>query len=476
MNGPGKTKIQGVYADCARKIITNRLHSFLFLFLFADQTMNRLGSQQLKKQPAVTSEIKKTSAEENENENSAAMLANSGNCGPKEDEDVYEFKGTPKDNNSSGDDKSDVSKTSEKSTDEKVECDSSKRAFNEVDDAEETAEDENKRKKRKEDTKDAGQKSSTGVRIPIRQEKGSKIPGPASKTLGTVKTTLIDRKSPVPSPKPKSNSTDSDGDDDKLNEGPKVPPLKIVIPQGDQETGATRNGKNTSTRNQALPYVVASSNNSNDSTADKDSTSSRCTSPVDPIKIDEKPVVSDAPVVIIPSSTITTKCVSERQPRVLRSTHRGTGGQNSGSADRSSNNSSPQLQNSASPSEISGSANADEKTSQNNANISVPVNQPADETGPSATSSSTASQVNNNELHPRKRKIRASKEQQESKSEAKQEEKTIEANDIHPHDQPTTNSYQMYMNLRKQIDRRIWGLFPGTVLLENTFKIALSGR
>lgn len=67
-----------------------------------------------------------------------------------------------------------------------------------------------------------------------------------------------------------------------------MPPLKIVIPQSstsEQDTGTSRNGKNSSQRShQALPYVVASSNND---IADKENTSGT-SSPTESSKTDDK--------------------------------------------------------------------------------------------------------------------------------------------------------------------------------------------
>lgn len=221
---------------------------------------------------------------------------------------------------------------------------------------------------------------------------------------------------------------------------------KVFYILGDQETGTARNGKNTSTRNHpALPYVVASSN-SNDSTADKESSSSRCASPVDPLKMDnEKPEKGQ-----------------ERLPRVLRSSHRGQ----SNSADRSSNNSSPQLQNSASPSPASVNPTEEkEKTKENNSNATSPATMTTVEESsapppPPVSTSST-------EMHPRKRKIRQNREQAAAAAaaaaaaEQKVEEKSDQStSDTASHDQPFTNCYQMYVNLKKQIDRRRRGLFP----------------
>lgn len=156
---------------------------------------------------------------------------------------------------------------------------------------------------------------------------------------------------------------------------------------------------------------------------------------------------------------------------MLRSSHR-TGGQSSSSADRSSNNSSPQLHNSSTPSpappisdekgsssQHTGSSNNNSPATQPNTENDKEVNTPSP-ANPSSTNIQTS--VNANELHPRKRKIRASKEQQQTTQttqDTKPEEKASDA-EVHPHDQPITNCYQMYINLRKQIDRRLRSLFP----------------
>lgn len=95
-----------------------------------------------------------------------------------------------------------------------------------------------------------------------------------------------ERKSPCSSPKP---TTASDAEEEGKSDL-KVPPLKIVIPQttgGEQETGPSRNGKNSSQRtHQALPYVVPSSNSSDSN--DKE-TASGTTSPTENVnKSDDK--------------------------------------------------------------------------------------------------------------------------------------------------------------------------------------------
>lgn len=205
----------------------------------------------------------------------------------KEDDDIYEFKTTPKDA-TSGDDKSDSgsNKNSDKSSsDEKSSADDStaqtKRPYTDVETGEDGSsanDDENKRKKRKDADSTTAKESSKSVGGPRgvpgpRQDKSGKAVGATPKSVQlTGKSGAIDRKSPCASPKPASKTTDSDAETDGESKsdnfsaaaGPKVPPLKIVIPQqnttGDQETGS-RNGKNTSARSHAaLPYVVASSN------------------------------------------------------------------------------------------------------------------------------------------------------------------------------------------------------------------------
>lgn len=351
-----------------------------------------------------------------------------------------------------------------------------KRVYSDVETNDEgtSADDETKRKKRKDSeqtVKEVGKGSVGSRNTPQRQEKGIKAAGggPAKSVSLNKVTTSLERKSPCPSPKPVSKATDSDAEAEDKNgdnfgsSGPKVPPLKIVIPQqgisGDQETGS-RNGKNASTRNHAaLPYVVASSSNSNDS-ADKESVSSRCTSPSDSAKsVDEKKMSNE----------------EQRQQRVLRSSHRG--GQ---SVDRGSNNSSPQLQ-SSSPSPAPASSTdppteTPKPTSTPNNNPS-PANPPtipdsdnnANVPSPSASSTSSTKESTHNtvDLHPRKRKIRASKEENKqsvsapsSSTSSTDNNDNVPSNEIHPHDQPITNCYQMYLNIRQQIERRHRNLFP----------------
>lgn len=148
---------------------------------------------------------------------------------------------------------------------------------------------------------------------------------------------------------------------------------------------------------------------------------------------------------------------------MLRSSHR-AGGQSSSSADRSSNNSSPQLHNSSTPSPALPTGDEKGSSSQHTGssnNISPATQSNTENETNTPSPANVQPTVNSNELHPRKRKIRASKEQQtiQTTQDTKPEEKVSDT-EIHPHDQPITNCYQMYINLRKQIDRRLRSLFP----------------
>lgn len=469
---------------------------------------------------------------------------NTGNIS-KDEDDIYEFKSTPKDTSSSGDDRSDGGKGSDKSSDEKSDDQTpsgqSKRSYSDVESNEDatSVDDDIKRKKRKDTEvvttggKDTPSKGITLNRnTPQRQEKTSKISGGPAKNVSLtakVSAALDSRKSPCPSPKPsvKTNDSDAETDENKSGDsfgssGPKVPPLKIVIPQqssGNDAEAGSRNGKNASARSHAaLPYVVASSSNSNDS-ADKESGSSRCTSPSDSAKsVDDKK-----------NSATAMSNEEQRQQRVLRSSHRG--GQ---SVDRGSNNSSPQMQSSSpSPAPVAGSSNESNETT-NTATTAKQTTSTTNPTGSSSTSTSgngngnggngnnsagsntsTASPANPSniaesdtttnapspsasstssstkesapstvDLHPRKRKIRASKDDNKqstsntnpSSSSSTDNSETVPANEIHPHDQPITNCYQMYLNIRKQIERRQRTLFPVQPKPPQGFKDYLMNR
>lgn len=464
-----------------------------------------------------SSDTKKSSDDAEESSVASNVSSSASKAATKDDDDVYEFKTTPKDSSSSsGDDKSDGGKGSDKSSDEKSDDQGTKRSYSDV---EGDGDEDVKRKKRK----DAGEaaakdsaKGSTSRTSSQRQDKAAKAPSTAAKSssLTNKNVAALDRKSPCVSPKPNSTKADSDAETDDKNSGdgfnavgPKVPPLKIVIPQtttADQEAG-TRNGKNISTRNHvALPYVVASSSNSNDS-ADKESASSRCTSPSDSAKgADEKK----------PSATQSGD--DQKQQRVLRSSNRG--GQ---SVDRGSNNSSPQLQSSSpSPAPVSqastttSSATATTTSttttesgeaskqpavtgsqSGGGSSATSPSNQllnsevePTNAPSPSASSTSSTKESIQSavELHPRKRKIRASKDENKQAGSANpsstQSNSSNDANEnvsnaeIHPHEQPNTNCYQMFLTIRKQIERRHRNLFPVQPKPPQGFKDYLMNR
>lgn len=254
----------------------------------------------------------------------------------------------------------------------------------------------------------------------------------------------------------KGKSLESEVDDDDSKSDPlcsgclKVPPLKIVIPQQncaiDSDCTGSRAGKLNATRNPALPYVVASNTDSNDRDPSTTNTSPRDS----PIKLNHSCGTSD-------EKNSNTKLNEEKNLRVLRSSHR----VGLSASDRNSNNSSPQIP-SNSPSPASSTANdlVDSKTVYPNANGSPThqnisfehdniLNLPSPST--SSTSSSKEVLTNNVELHPRKRKIRAKTEDVKTNT---GNNDIIVCSDSHPHDLPFTNCFQMYMNIRRQIEKK----------------------
>lgn len=123
-------------------------------------------------------------------------------------------------------------------------------------------------------------------------------------------------------PQAKTTTSNSEG-------GPKVPPLKIVIPQQsatlEQEQG-NRTGKNGKTH-QALPYVVASSS-SNDSVPEKEASANAGSANPSPPDCGAK-VGEDKKDLL--GANLTAEERSSHQ-RVLRSSHRSGGSSSSSSS------------------------------------------------------------------------------------------------------------------------------------------------
>ncbi|KAI4471067.1 espin [Holotrichia oblita] len=354
----------------------------------------------------------------------------------------------------------------------------SKRNFSDMADShEETGnDDESRRKKRKDesgkDSKMATQQRSTGQG---KTQTGKLSTGVQGK-LGNAGTTKgnSDKKSPCTSPKPGSIS---EGEIEDGKSDLKVPPLKIVIPQSsasEQESGPSRNGKNSSQRSQALPYVVPSSNSSDNSEKDN---SGGTTSPTESVgKAEDKKDTS--------GNSGDDQRINSCHQRVLRSTHR-SGGPQTG-LDRNSNNSSPQLQRSHSPSPsasspanplvqsdtpvscVQTSTGTTSKTTDSQATTCNDA-----EPSTASTSSSTTTTPAPVELHPRKRKMKPNKDLSAAPSDVPEAPAVSE---MHPHEQPITNCYQLFLNIRKQIEKRRKSLFPVQPKPPQGFKDYLMNR
>ncbi|XP_065359312.1 uncharacterized protein LOC135953365 [Calliphora vicina] len=334
-----------------------------------------------------------------------------------------------------------------------------KRHFSDIDEDESDEIDDTKKKKRKdlENTKDTKQNN---IRIPNRLDKNFKQAiNSKNSTTSSNKSLYLCDKDEV---KNKFHDTDLDDDDSKsdplCNGGLKVPPLKIVIPQQscaiDNDGNGSRTGKISTSRNAALPYVVSSNSDSNERDASILNTSPRDS----PIKINLSCTVGDDKNCKLMNE--------EKNLRVLRSAHR----IGLTTHDRNSNNSSPQIpSNSPSPASSTTIDLVEGKIGFSNANISPThqstsfeadniLNLPSPST--SSTSSSKETMGNIAELHPRKRKIRAKNDEVKSSNTGNNvNSDPILCTDSHPHDIPFTNCFQMYMTIRKQIEKKWKNVF-----------------
>ncbi|XP_026757447.1 ankyrin repeat domain-containing protein 11 isoform X4 [Galleria mellonella] len=264
----------------------------------------------------------------------------------------------------------------------------------------------------------------------------------SSKGASSSQANKQDRKSPVASPKPNHGKDNGDGDMDepKVQEStaPKVPPLKIVIPggasgsgsrneqEGEGGTGQRGSGKGRGSVS-TLPYVIPCT--SNDTGQTSDSSDGNC---------DDKRVTE----------------TGKAGQRVLRS-HR----TNDGEKEKDKERTSPQT----GTDNRSGSG---QNQSSLHSNKSPPPSGSAQDgdhgtttssSGNSSRSESVAASGATVELHPRKRKIKASRDshsRDSSKNDMALETSSAAHNVTH------SNPYQMYIHIRKQIDRRQKGLFP----------------
>ncbi|XP_063633679.1 ankyrin repeat domain-containing protein 12-like isoform X4 [Cydia splendana] len=294
--------------------------------------------------------------------------------------------------------------------------------------------------------------SSTGKGGQQAQGKGGSVAGKLGtqnqgKTSGSAKgtTSMVpskqERKSPVASPKPnQAKDADGDSEDQKNQEStaPKVPPLKIVIPggaggsanrneqEGEGGTGQRGSGKGRGSV-ATLPYVLPCT-----SAADAGQTSDSSDGNSD----DKRPGEG-----------------GKAGQRVLRS-HR----TNDGEREKDKERTSPQT-----GSESRSGTGSTQSTLSSNKSPPPSGSGQDSEHAPSTSSggvSGRSETVNNPgpsvELHPRKRKIKASKDSH-SREPVKTEptpDSTVSHNVTH------SNPYQMYIHIRKQIENRQKSLFP----------------
>ncbi|EDV97389.1 ankyrin repeat domain-containing protein 11 [Drosophila grimshawi] len=371
--------------------------------------------------------------------------------------------------------------TEESSTDSKsaetttaaqnVTSSSTKRSFSDVEEDFEEHGDDIKKKKRK-DLDNPKDVKNPSTKISSKLDKTSKLAATKnSPSASKISTTVADKELEVNKTLDiENNETTENSEDYKSNDSLynnngalKVPPLKIVIPQQncsiDTEGNVLRTGKVAASRNAALPYVVSSNSDSIDTIL-----SNQCLSPHES---------SPQKVNIACSTILDDKNIKlfndEKNLRVLRSSYR------SGvtSAERSSNNSSPQMQ-SSSPSPASSNHatdNVDIKGSYTNMTASpIQHNQFDHDVLPNVPSPSTSSTSSSKDiissshvdLHPRKRKIRPknSNDDNSKHSNADNNSSSLASGETHPHDYPFTNGFQMFLNIRRQVEKKWKNLYP----------------
>ncbi|XP_047524779.1 ankyrin repeat domain-containing protein 11 isoform X5 [Pieris napi] len=221
-----------------------------------------------------------------------------------------------------------------------------------------------------------------------------------------------DRRSPVASPKPGQSKDDGESED-KPQEAmaPKVPPLKIVIPGGaggsgnrnEQEEGVQRGGGKGRGSASTLPYVIPCTTDTAQTSDSSDGNS------------DDKRV----------------ECKGGQ--RVLRSHRTNDADKDKGNCPHSSDRSGSNQILSSHKNPLPGADDAPSTSGGRNE---------------SATAGHSA------DVHPRKRKIKASKESHSREPTKSEHSENIAHNVTH------SNPYQMYIHKRKQIERRQKTLFP----------------
>ncbi|XP_030375240.1 ankyrin repeat domain-containing protein 12 isoform X2 [Scaptodrosophila lebanonensis] len=342
----------------------------------------------------------------------------------------------------------------------------SKRNYSDIEEDYEETGDDIKKKKRK-DSDNLKDVKSSSSKLSSRFEKNSKLVASKSSPSGNKTNAAASDKELVELNKCVDVENETDGSEDYksndslYNGGPKVPPLKIVIPQQNCSIDGTGNVKIAASRNAALPYVVSSNSDSVDNVL-----SNHCVSPHE----------SPHKVNVVCSNVLDDKNIKlfndEKNLRVLRSSHRS----GVACAERSSNNSSPQMQSSSPSPASSNHANdaADAKVPYTNMTSSpLQTNQQFDHEAipnvpsPSTSSTSSSKEINsssNVDLHPRKRKIRPKNANDDNMKNSNVSMNTnadsTNSGESHPHDYPFTNGFQMFLNIRRQIEKKWKHLYP----------------
>ncbi|GIX84790.1 ankyrin repeat domain-containing protein 12 [Caerostris extrusa] len=222
---------------------------------------------------------------------------------------------------------------------------------------------------------------------------------------------------------------------------PKVPPLKIVIPSGSGSLELeTRERSKVSSSKQALPYVV------NTTTAETVDTNTEPVSGSFASENNRETTKSETP-----SKKEDTHPPEERFQRVTRSSQRMQAAMSGGT-------SSTQCQNSESSS---------------NSNVVSSSSQKAEGSGESSNDEQMQMHI---DVHPRKRKIRTKESGNESSAQNASSASSSNEDPQQQQQHQQLNSYQMFLNIRKQVDKRRKGMFVVHPKVPEGFKDFLINR
>ncbi|XP_019765671.1 ankyrin repeat domain-containing protein 11 isoform X4 [Dendroctonus ponderosae] len=379
--------------------------------LNTDMPLPEAGSSSSTRVPLRSRDDKKVSSASTDKQKTGSSTSSSESMDAKSNstaEDIYEFKSV-KDADSAAEKKSENTESEMSNSDSlsvptsTTNEDSTKRAYGEVEGNDDSEKDEdNKKKKRKDDTaKETGKTTQRGQNKGQSSKQSVSATGKHAAASSSKASASADKKSPDGSPKPTvSNNSASD-----------------VEGEGSSNSG---DGK-TDLKVPPLKIVIPQS-----STNEQDTGTSRNG------KNASQRVHQALPYVVASSNSNDS---SDKETALGTNSPDSTG--------NSKDNDKKEAPSTQTDEQASKDTEAENNTAAN-----------------TSTTTASAPAATHVELHPRKRKMKQSRSDQASAQQATDNaESSTESREVHPHEQPITNCYKLFMNIRKQIEKRRKGLF-----------------